>query len=399
MNILHVIAGMDPKLGGVCQGLRTIATGLEEEGMHNEVITMDVPGASFFATDNFKIHAIGPGKGAWCYNPKLIPWLIENLQSFDTVIIHGIWLYHDYAVQKAVRYLKRQKTAKETKIPKVFVFPQGMLDPYFQQASGRRLKALRNWAYWKLVEGKVINEADGLLFTAETERQLAHVPFSPYYPKSESVVGMGVEPPPACSSGLRNAFLQKCPEVQSSPYILFLSRIHEKKGVDLLVEAYANAMRVIGSTEELPKLVIAGPGLETLYGRKIQQFVSNSEVIKSSVFFPGMLEGEAKWGAFYGCEAFALTTHQENFGIAIAEALACSKPVLISNKTNIWREIESSGGGLVADDTKEGVNNMLLTWLALSKEEKSGFSQRAYETYNSHFAIKPTIKRWITSLQ
>jgi glycosyltransferase involved in cell wall biosynthesis len=76
-----------------------------------------------------------------------------------------------------------------------------------------------------------------------------------------------------------------------------------------------------------------------------------------------MLSGEAKWGAFYGCEVFVLPSHQENFGLAIVEALACSKPVLISNQVNIWREIQDFNAGIVADDTLEGTINLLGSWV------------------------------------
>jgi hypothetical protein len=72
-----------------------------------------------------------------------------------------------------------------------------------------------------------------------------------------------------------------------------------------------------------------------------------------------MLSGAAKWGALYGCEAFVLPSHQENFGIAVVEALACGKPVLISDQVNIWREIVEDGAGLVEGDAEEGVEKLL----------------------------------------
>ena len=90
----------------------------------------------------------------------------------------------------------------------------------------------------------------------------------------------------------------------------------------------------------------------------------------NTVFWPGMLGGDAKWGAIYHSEALVLFSHQENFGIAVVEALACEKPVLISNQINIWREIESDGAGLVGDDTPEGAENVLRRWAGLSIEEQ-----------------------------
>src|SRR5690606_42124112 len=142
------------------------------------------------------------------------------------------WLYSSYAVYLAIKNMNKQKR------PKYFVMPHGMLDPYFQKAEDRRLKALRNWVYWKLIEHKVVNNADALLFTCEEERELAKKPFKPYQPKKECIVGLGVEIPPLYNPTMDKAFQSRCEELKNRPFLLFLSRIHEKKGIDLLVKAY-----------------------------------------------------------------------------------------------------------------------------------------------------------------
>eukprot|EP01038_Epipyxis_sp_PR26KG_P002792 gene2792-3964_t len=76
-----------------------------------------------------------------------------------------------------------------------------------------------------------------------------------------------------------------------------------------------------------------------------------------------MLRGEQKWGAFYSSEAYLLPSHQENFGIAVAEALGCGLPVLISDKVNIWREIDQARAGMVETDTVDGTERSLRHWL------------------------------------
>src|SRR5690606_34234799 len=152
--------------------------------------------------------------------------------------------------------------------PKYFVMPHGMLDPYFQKAEGRRLKAIRNWLYWKLIEHKVVNNADGLLFTCEEERLLAKQPFKPYRTKKEYVVGLGIDVPPIHHADMDKAFQDCCKSLENRPFLLFLSRIHEKKGVDLLVKAYETLAS--NATSELPALVIAGPGLDSPYGKQIE---------------------------------------------------------------------------------------------------------------------------------
>lgn len=379
---------MNPSTGGPCQGLRNSIPELEKLGIHREVVSLDDPGASFLGKDSFPIHALGPGKGPWCYSAKLIPWLVQNLERFDVVIVNGLWLYHGYAVKKALYQFKSKKSGQ--KLPELFVMPHGMLDPYFQKASGRKLKALRNWVYWKTIESKIVNSADGLLFTCEEELRLARVPFRPYRPKKEVNVSYGIATPPAASEASRMAFAGKCPELGDEPYLLFLSRIHNKKGTDLLLQAYKLLLEEPGiDINSIPKLVIAGPGLETRYGKRLEKIVAETPILADRVFFPGMLSGDAKWGAFYGCEGFILPSHQENFGIAVAESLACSKPVLISDQVNIWREIIQAGSGIVAPDTLEGTLELLKTWVALPAKEKSRMGVKAKQTFEGHFAVGP----------
>jgi glycosyltransferase involved in cell wall biosynthesis len=397
MNILHVLAGMDPKLGGVCQAVRTMANGLIDLGVTNEVVSLDAADSSFLKDDSFRVHALGPASGPWSYSPLLLPWLVENLCRFDIVIVHGLWLYYGHAVKKAIqsdtvrRQLKEKRAAGST--TKLFVMPHGMLDPYFQRAPGRKLKALRNWAYWKLIESKLVENADGLLFTCEEELLLARKPFRPYHPKRELNVGLGIEHPPAFSQDMTESFLKKCPEVRNSPYILFLSRIHEKKGVDLLINAYAKVYEK-GS----PKLVIAGPGYDSPYGQKLKELINENGKIKDAVLFPGMLSGDSKWGAFYGCDAFVLPSHQENFGIAVAEALACCKPVLISNQVNIWREIQEGNAGIVAADTIEGTIDLLERWTNLNTDKKIEMATDAGKLFERSFAIASVASHLMISL-
>ena len=99
------------------------------------------------------------------------------------------------------------------------------------------------------------------------------------------------------------------------------------------------------------------------------------------------------------CEAFVLPSHQENFGIAVVEALACSKPVLISNQVNIWREIKAAGGGIVEDDSQKGTTTMLETWGYLSYKEKALINDRARKCFENKFSIGPAATRFMEALQ
>jgi glycosyltransferase involved in cell wall biosynthesis len=376
MKILRIIPSMDPVKGGPCQGIRNSIPELQKiESTSNEVVCLDSPNSSYLGKDTFEIHALEKGTSILSYSKKLYPWLIENYNRFDVIIVHGLWSYHSHAAIKAmINYRKKHSTS-----PKIYVMPHGMLDPYFQKAKERRFKAIRNEIYWKFIENRVINEADGLLFTCEEELLLAKTTFNNYKPKKEINVSYGIEEPPVYSKDMRNLFAETVNTWNGKPFLLFLSRIHPKKGLDLLIKAYLSLEK---ENVDLPQLIVAGP-LKNSYATQMKILAEQS----SNILFSGMLSGNAKWGAFYESEAFILPSHQENFGIAVAEAMACAKPVLISNKVNIWREIELGGGGLVSEDNLEGTTILLSNWVNLSSFEKSKISQKARNTFQNNFKI------------
>ena len=367
---------MNPATGGPCQGIRNLVPELIKSGIENEIVCLDEPDASYLKGESFKIHAIGKSEGAWQYNRLLIQWLRENILKYDIVIVHGLWLYHGYAVRKVLKELKNP-------VP-YFVMAHGMLDPYFQKNEARKLKAIRNIFYWKLVESKVIKDSDGLLFTCEEELKLARKAFTPYLPKLELNIGYGIPKP---ISLVKVTSLN-----ENNPYLLFLSRIHLKKGVDMLVDAYIQLL-IANNYSEMPNLVIVGPGLEDDFGNELLKRVQENSLAKEKIKFKGMLTGIEKWKVFNGCEAFILPSHQENFGIAVVEALACGKPVLISDKVNIWREIKNSEAGLIESDTITGTFRMLQTWIGYSKNQKREMSEAALACYLNHFTVERAAKR------
>lgn len=410
MNILRVIASMDPTSGGPCQGIRNAVPELEKIGIHNEVVCLDAPGAEYLVKDSFVIHAIGPSKGAWQSSPVLIPWLLNNFHRFDAVIIHGLWLYHGYAVTKALRQYRKKNANVQT--PSVYVMPHGMLDPYFQKAAGRKIKAFRNWLYWKFIESTNVNTAGGVLFTCEAELLLARQTFSPYKPKLELNVGYGIVLPPLNGERSNNTFISTNSGLSGASYFLFLSRIHEKKGVDILLRAYEEVLRIAtiqmnkslngavkSAMKSFPRLVIAGPGLDSPYGQAMIKMVTENESLRDSVVFTGMLSGEVKWGAFNGCEAFILPSHQENFGIAVVEALASGKPVLISNQVNIWKEIEDASAGFVEADTIAGTKRLFEKFLSLDTVEKSAMGVNASSCYQNNFTIHAAAVKFSEALK
>ena len=121
--------------------------------------------------------------------------------------------------------------------------------------------------------------------------------------------------------------------------------------------------------------------------------------LTSRVHWPGLITGDAKWGAFHASETFVLPSHQENFGIAVAEALGCSRPVLISDQVNIWPEIHSDGAGLVAPDTVEGTQQLLQRWLALSSEERQEMQRKALACFESRYNLDQNVSELVRFFQ
>lgn len=374
MKVLHLVASMNSKSGGLAQAVSTTVAALRLNHIESEVICIDDPNSDHDRLDELTIHRLGPRITSWSYSPKLKKWLQENLDRFEQVIVHGLWQHYGWALAEHVARTKHSK-------PAYFVMPHGMLDPYFQNAPERKLKALRNELFYKLFESKIINKANGMLFTCSVEKELAAEPFSPYSPISSHVVGLAVDAPPPYDEQMRKRFIEICPEAEKRGYLLYLGRIHEKKGVDNLIKAYTKLLKKDAS---LPMLVIAGPGLDTKYGGYVKSLASGQK----EIHFTGMLTGLAKWGAYYGCEAFILPSHQENFGIAIVEAMACKKTVLISNKINIWREIKEGNAGLIMDDNADDTYRVISKWLEMTKSEKLEMCANAYFTYNRAYTLK-----------
>jgi glycosyltransferase involved in cell wall biosynthesis len=214
------------------------------------------------------------------------------------------------------------------------------------------------------------------MFTCEEERRLAGGSFKPYQ-AHEIVVGYGARDVLGDAEGQRAAFFARTPAARGRKFVLFLSRIHEKKGVDLLIAAFARHAAAHPDVD----LVIAGPDQSGLQPSLMKMAADLN--VAARIHWPGMLSGDAKWGAFRAAEFFALPSHQENFGVVVAEALALGKPVLITDKVNIWREIEADRAGVVVQDSAEGVDEGLGRMLAMSNAERtamSGAARRSFET-------------------
>lgn len=369
MKILNVISSLNPKDGGTVEALRQSTSELIELGHNLTTVTLDTDGDPWIDAFPGTVVALNAGRGTYSYSPKLVPWLRQNANLFEMVVVHGIWQYPSFAVWRVLRH---------SPIPYV-VMIHGMLDPWFKKQYP--LKHFKKWLYWPWAEYRVLHDASAVLFTCEEERRLARESFW-LYKCNERVIIFGTSAPPEDSERQKKAFFNAFPETKGKRLILYLSRIHPKKGCDLLIEAFSSVV----ARDKTLQLVMAGPDQS---GMKADLEARTRKAgIHDRVTWTGMLSGDLKWGAYRCAEIFALPSHQENFGIVVAEALACGVPVLISNKVNIWREVLADKAGMVADDTLNGAKQLLNAWLDLPAEIQAEYRRQAIRTFQSKFEIR-----------
>jgi glycosyltransferase involved in cell wall biosynthesis len=374
MKILHVIPSVNPASGGPAEGLRQLCHVYHKGGHEVEVASLDSP--KLIGKYNFpaRVFALGPGLGIYGYAPRATGWFKKNLARYDVVFINCIWQYNTLA---AYRALAGSATPYA-------VFTHGMLDPYFQRRFP--LKHIKKLVYWHLFLRKILSNAVTVLFTCEEEKILARQSF-PGYRVRETVVPYGIFAPKCDLAAAGEEFLDRWPVLRGKRLMTTIGRIHPKKGTDILIEAFAETL-----AQDLSwRLVIAGP--DQIGMRKSLEDLAARRGIADRITWTGMLSGGAKWGALAASEVFALPSHQENFGIVVAEAMACSLPVIVSNKVNIWREVENYAAGLVCEDTLEGIKASLIRWQSMSGEESAAIRLRSKQCFDELFNYDVTAQK------
>lgn len=377
LKVLHVIGSVDPASGGPIEGiLRSSEIWRDRNLGERHIACLDLADDPCVAQCPLTVFAFGdkPRKSRipwrrYGYSPRLPRWIRENARFYDAVIVNGLWNYAPFAARQAL-------TGGKTPY---FVFPHGMLDPWFRRA--HPIKHLAKQTLWWFNEGPLLRGAAATLFTSEEERRLAENVFLPYRLRAE-VLGYGTADVKGEAIPQMTAFRQLLPDLGDRPFLLFLSRIHPKKGCDLMIEAFAT----IAQAHPELDLVIAGP--DPSGWRPALQRLAEQSGIHARLHWPGMLTGDAKWGAYRASEALILPSHQENFGLVVAEAMACSKPVLITRKVNIWREVEASGAGLTGNDDLAGVTELCREFLALSSAARRAMGDAARRGFEAHFKVE-----------
>lgn len=258
------------------------------------------------------------------FSRTMAAWLDENVKRFDVVHIHAIF---NHACMAATRACQKHH------VPYV-IRPLGTLDPW-----SLRQKRLRKQIFWQVQGERMLRQAAAVHYTTPGELSAAE---ESLHLSNGTVIPLGVDlgmaqaplngPPPSMLRGLSDA-----------PFVLALSRIHPKKALDVLIDAFLDSST--NETAQEWRLVIAGDGAAdymNLLRRQVDEAAANHLVL-----FPGWVDGEAKWHLLRHASLLALPSHQENFGICALEALACGVPVIVSPHVNLADEIRNANAGWV----------------------------------------------------
>lgn len=379
MKILRIIDTLDPAYGGPVDSLINGTFALDSLGHCTEVITLDDPAR--FIPMNFpaKVHDLSPSLGKYRFNFRLEPWLEKHAHEYDAVIAEGIWQYPAFAVWIA---------SKRRSFP-YFLIVHGSLDPWFNTAYP--VKKIKKALYWPWGIYPSLRDAKGVIFSNHEEKILAEQSFAPFT-VNDRYVNYGAKTPPEDIPSQKEAFYSAFPDLKGKRLVLFLSRIDPKKGCDILIDSFAQ----ISKRYPEAHMVMAGPDHNSWIPILQQQAAQLG--ISQKITWAGMLKGELKWGAFRCAEIFVLPSHSENFGIAIVEALACRVPAIITNKVNIWRDLEEDGAALVSEDQTDSFFFAMDKWFSLSKKEQDRMRTNAINCFFKRYEIVAASKRLIETL-
>ncbi|MEO0795907.1 MAG: glycosyltransferase [Verrucomicrobiota bacterium] len=377
MRLLNVIDSFAPETGGTLKAMLEFNQELVKQGHVIESLAMG-PKPEILPSACGEFHVVGERKSVYGYDPLVLDWLKENVGRFDAVIAHGVWQFHTLATRLACA---KQGTP-------YFVYVHGMLDPWFKHTYP--LKHIKKWFYWPWGEYLNLKNARAVFYTGEDEKALARQSFWLYHCREE-IVPLGIEPPIKPKPAIIEQFRSATPGLDDAPYLLFLGRIYPKKGADILIEAYRQLRK---ESVELPHLVVAGPVQDDSFKSTLLGLAEDDP----HIHFHEMVQGDQKWGAIAGAGALILPSHQENFGIVVAEALGLGVPALISDKVNIWREVVDDQAGLAEVDTVAGVRDLLTKWCALTDDQRFAMSASAQLAFNKRYDITQATDHLISVL-
>ncbi len=314
MKVLHVLSNMDPGSGGPARAITGLALAQKSAGLDPQVFStypgdFDKSLVLQLKQKDISVKLVGPTTPPLQSHPELKDSLHKQIQKADIVHIHALWEEAQY-----------QAARISHKLGKPYIFrPCGMLDPWSLEQGKWKKKAYLNFRL-----RKYLDNASALHFTTKEEKDLT----APLKLKGRKfVLPNGIDlsefqdlPDPGFLS-------EKYPETQGKQKILFLSRVHYKKGLPLLIDAFSRI------DHENFVLIIAGPDADNYRAELMPQIESRN--ISDKTIFTGMLGGIDRIKAMVDADLFILPSHQENFGISVVEAMASGKPVIVSEAVNL----------------------------------------------------------------
>jgi len=344
--ILLTVPSIDPALGGPSYTVPSLARGLSERGERVTLFTTasragdssaDLP---FERVEVLRSHAAGGGAA-------IAPSFRGALRGF--CLSRAVRLIHDNGLWTLINH-DAAFIARRLRIPRV-VSPRGMLTEWsLENSAWKKRLALA------LYQGRDLEAAAMFHATADDEvRDIRRRGLL----QPIAVVPNGVDVP---------ARRDRAPRSEGEDrVVLFMSRLHPKKGLPKLIEAWER-LRPAGW-----RCVIAGPDVGG-YRRQLENLIA-SKRLADRFAFTGFVAGEAKWDLLRRADVFALPTASENFGVVVAEALAAGTPVLTTKGTP-WRELETRGCGWWVDTGADAVAEGLARAIAAGDEERARMGER-----------------------
>lgn len=391
VRVLHIAVSVDPRCGGPSEGILQISKAWRDLGQMHDIASMDPPESPFIKRFPGTVYPLGrPGRPLaagggtlwkrFGYTPGAIRWIRDNIDDYDAVFVSTLWNYGTMASRWALaRYRKPY-----------FVIVHGGLDPWLKRNA--LVKTFAKRILWLFNEGVLLRRASIVFFSSEEERMAAENAFWPYKLNAR-VIPYALSDAPPVNDSMMEAFAASVPNLAGREYLLSMGRLHPVKACDLLIRAFARHAR------SRPKLDLVMAGPDQIGWQERLRAIASEAGVAERVHWPGMLSGDAKWGAYHGAAALILPSHRESFGLVAAEALSCSKPVLLSDKVGICREIESDGAALVQPDTEEGVSTLIGDFFSLDEGERAGLCRRARASFLNRYHADKAARAMVEIVQ
>jgi glycosyltransferase involved in cell wall biosynthesis len=337
MRVLHVIPSLAERSGGPATAIVPMCRALMQQGIEVLLIATDAGLRKQEVSEYKGVPAmLFPAElgQSFKYSRPLASWLGAHVRQFDLAHVHAVFNHSSVAAARACR---------RANVPYI-IRPLGTLDPWSMTQ-----KSLRKRLFWQLSGKAMLNTAAAVHYTSEVEKLSTEGLLGLNH---GTVIALGIN---ANSNGNPGPMSRE-------PYVLVLSRLHPKKGLDVLIDAFLSLVQKerIGSW----RLVIAGDGAEDYVSR----LKAAASVAPDRVEFTGWLEEEEKHAVLSGASLLALPSHQENFGLCVIEALGHSVPVLVSPNVNLATEIVAANAGWVAAIDKDGLAEKLAEALSDNDE-------------------------------